>query len=419
MHKLERLLIGCVADDFTGASDAASFLEKNKMRTLLLNGTPGKDFCVPDSVSAIVIALKTRNCDVHTAVYTSMEAFEWLKRQGAEKLYFKYCSTFDSTPQGNIGPVIDAVLERYSIPYTVICPALIENKRTVKGGILYVDGVPLANSHMKDHPLNPMWESDIELLMRPQGKYPCYKVNAEMLKKGRDFIDKRLDTLAGENEHFYICVDYFESRHGAMITEIFGELEFFTGGSGLAGDIAARMRPHGDESVCVPQKVKTDKGRIILCASCSKATQRQVKAYIGTNKPSMEITPQALLSGEMSLKNIRGFLKKNEKEDILLYSSGSAGAPVLQEEGSAELENFMAQTAKYCVENGWRKIVVGGGETSGAVTQALGFDSFIIGPSIAPGVPEMTPSTDENIRIVLKSGNFGEDDFFIKALKDA
>ncbi len=170
---------------------------------------------------------------------------EWLRGRGARTLYFKYCSTFDSTPAGNIGPVIDAVLDRYDWPFTVICPALLPNRRMVRDAILYVDGVPLAQSPMKDHPLNPMWESDIRRLMQPQGKYPCFAVTGAMLEQGRRGVMQDVSEYAALNKRFYLSLDYYLPVHGQIITEIFGELPFLTGGSGLAGDLAAYLRPSG------------------------------------------------------------------------------------------------------------------------------------------------------------------------------
>lgn len=172
----EKLLLGCVADDFTGGSDAASHLAAGGLNTILCNGVPAPGFVPPEGCEAVVIALKSRTQETESAVADSMKAARWLAEQGAEQLYVKYCSTFDSRPCGNIGPIVDAILEAFNVPGTVLCPALPSNGRVVRDGILYVNGVPLAESPMKDHPLTPMWESRVAKLMEPQGKYACLEV---------------------------------------------------------------------------------------------------------------------------------------------------------------------------------------------------------------------------------------------------
>lgn len=171
------MLLGCIADDFTGASDAASFLVKGGMQTLLLNGIPENiDMVEIARADAVVIALKTRTQETVSAVNDSLNAIKWLEKNGARHFYVKYCSTFDSTPSGNIGPICDKAMEYLGVQYTLLCPALPVNGRIVKDGILYVNGVPLAESHMKNHPLTPMHESDIALLMQPQSKYISHKL---------------------------------------------------------------------------------------------------------------------------------------------------------------------------------------------------------------------------------------------------
>ncbi|MDO4268582.1 MAG: four-carbon acid sugar kinase family protein, partial [Eubacteriales bacterium] len=178
---MERIFLGVVADDFTGASDAASFLTAAGAPAVLFNGVPGQEPELKAGTRAIVVALKSRTEPVRQAVEESLAAFDWLKKMGAEKLYLKYCSTFDSTPEGNIGPVIDAVMDRYGITRTVLCPSLPVNGRTVRDGRLYVNGVLLEDSHMKDHPLTPMRKSRISRLMEEQGKHPSVELSVEEL----------------------------------------------------------------------------------------------------------------------------------------------------------------------------------------------------------------------------------------------
>ncbi|MDX9799988.1 MAG: four-carbon acid sugar kinase family protein, partial [Spirochaetia bacterium] len=228
---MNNLLFGCVADDFTGASDAASFFLAGGLKTLLLNGIPHDTNHLPDGVKAIVIALKSRTQESSIAVKDSLNAFTLLKKMGCRQLYFKYCSTFDSTPEGNIGPVIDAVLDKYKLPYTIISPALPVNKRTVKNGHLFVNGVPLHKSSMKDHPLTPMWDSDLNNLIAAQGKYRSFNLDYSLLEKNRVEIFEKIFNYKSSigNNPFYIITDYFKDKHGEIIADLFRDLPFLTG----------------------------------------------------------------------------------------------------------------------------------------------------------------------------------------------
>lgn len=335
------IFLGVVADDFTGASDVASFLMEAGVGTVLFNGVPCKRPKLREGTGAIVVALKTRTEPVYQAVAESMEAFAWLKEMGAAQLYLKYCSTFDSTDKGNIGPVADAVLEAYGLTCTVLCPSLPVNGRTVRDGKLYVNGVLLEESPMKDHPLTPMRKSRIDCLMARQGGHPCVCLTVEGLEKLRrgGQVPKQVSgqvlgqAIGAEGkEAFYIVPDYYEDAHGDLIAELFGDLPFLTGGSGLAGALGRRY-----------MRMKAASG---LGAS-----------RLGTASPGV---------------------------------ASQAG----------------------CV-----RFIVAGGETSGAVAKALGYRSFYIGPAVAPGVPVMIPLDSPDVRLVLKSGNFGQEGFFERALR--
>ncbi len=413
------ILIGCVADDFTGAGDAASFLAANGIRTLLINGIPSDEDTFSSEYEAIVIALKSRTQKTPDAVADTLAGFDWLKRSGAKTLYFKYCSTFDSTPKGNIGPVIDAVLEKYNIPYTILCPALPVNGRTVKDGILYVNGVPLAESHMKDHPLTPMWESDITKLMAPQSKYPCFKITYEELISP-EAVKGKVGVLVKDNEHFCLSVDYFEEIHGSVIMDIFDGIPFMTGGSGILADFAKHVKGAAEQTNM--NSYSSTGSRVLFAGSCSVATIKQVTEYLSSGQKGYMVSPVKLRNGEQTVDILWEFIAKAQlsHEDILLYSPGSYGQT--EENGnysdSSLLEETFAELAKRASDNGCRKIVSAGGETSGAITQALGFRSFYIGETVAPGVPIMVPTENTSLQLVLKSGNFGEPDFLSKVLKE-
>lgn len=409
----EKIILGCIADDFTGASDAASFLVKGGMKTLLFNGVPSEENL--EECQAVVIALKTRTQETKAAVRDTLEAATWLKKQGAEQLYIKYCSTFDSTREGNIGPVMDALLEEYDVPCTILCPALPVNGRTVKDGHLYVNGVPLHESPMKDHPLTPMWDSDIKNLMEAQSRYTCVKVSRREMAEEKN--------VKGENaegkKHWYVIPDYTEDEDAKLIVERYADLPILSGGSGILTELA---RYHVSEKEDGTQAETGVSGAALLLAgSCSKATREQIAYYQKSGKPSMKMDPVRLMNREQKAEEIWGFIEDHKGEDVLIYSSDSPEAvKEIQKKGREKvaelLESTTAALARKAVEHGYQRIIVAGGETSGAVTKGLQFSSYIIGESVAPGVPVMTPRNHKDIRLVLKSGNFGQEDFFEKAL---
>lgn len=414
------ILLGCVADDFTGASDAASFLANQGIKTLLFNGTPREDEMIQDCV-AVVIALKTRSIPQKDAVRDTLEAFQWLEAHQVEQFYIKYCSTFDSTPEGNIGPDIDGVMERYGIPYTLLCPALPVNKRVVKDGILIVDGKPIAEGHMANHPLNPIWDSRIEELMRPQGKYPCMILSGELLARPKKEILEAVEAFGRGKEHFYIIPDYTTDEEGRKIVEVFGNNRLLTGGSGILEHIADSLKKRYDCAAGEEILTSVPGKGIAFSGSCSNATCRQCKLYAKAHK-AMAVYPSRLLDGSQTVEGLWDFVIKSN-EEVLLYSAGATDPESREypdeetaKRASEVLEKTMAALSRRAMDAGYTRIIVAGGETSGAVALELGFDAFIIGESIAPGVPAMIPIHQQNVRIVLKSGNFGQEDFFEKAL---
>lgn len=413
------LKIGVVADDFTGASDAASFLKKGGLSILLLNGTPSFEINL-SGITAVVIALKTRSMIKEKAIELSMEAFEWLKKNNAEHIYSKYCSTFDSTREGNIGPVIDSVLDRYNYPFTIIVPSLPANGRVVKKGCIYVDGMALNESSMKNHPLTPMLDSRISNIMSPQAKYKCVELDREILYQDIEKIRELINYHTKINEKFYIIPDYIDENDALRIVQLFGNLQFMTGGSGLLEFLAKSYhKEYKDDKDTALGLVKGK--TIILAGSVSQSTQSQVNYFIEIGKPSFKIEPDHFFE-ENYLLRIFKFISDNINEDVLIYSSDTPEKiKEYQKMGKVivakRIEDLFSDISKMAIKVGYSKIVVAGGETSGAVIHALGYNSFLIGESIAPGVPIMAPTDYPNIRLVLKSGNFGDVDFFMRALK--
>lgn len=412
------VLLGCIADDFTGASDAASFLVKGGMRTILWNGIPSGDLVVEESIQAIVIALKTRTQKTSEAVEESMKALQWLKKAGAQQFYIKYCSTFDSTPEGNIGPIVDRAMDWLDIPYTVLCPSLPINGRTVEDGVLYVNGIPVHESHMKDHPLTPIWDSAIDQLMKPQSKYSCLKVSRDSMKT---HASKEMGALfLKDHKRIYLIPDYVDENDGHMIVSKFGDLKLLTGGSGLLEALAMRLTKEAPHQTMPGSPAPGN--TLLLAGSCSKATLEQIAWYQKQNGISYKIDPIKLYQGMETLEDIWKFIKDHGDVPVLVYSSDtSENVKEVQQIGRAMiaelLEGTMAILAKRAVEYGYKKIIVAGGETSGAVTKMLGYQSYEVGQCVAPGVPVMFPLNQPDIRLVLKSGNFGQTQFFTDSIK--
>lgn len=425
-------VLGCIADDFTGASDAASFLVKGGMSVCLYSGIPqdgaaqecgaaGNDSHAQDSgPQAIVVALKSRTQDTEGAVADSLKAARFLLGQGVKQIYFKYCSTFDSTPQGNIGPVADALMDFMKVPYTLLCPALPVNGRTVEHGKLMVDNVMLQESHMKNHPLTPMWDCRIDKLMEPQSRYACRNLGTEELGKWMSGNLKGFPERGGEP--FYIIPDYKTQEDGEHIASVFGRLSLLTGGSGLLEPLAhiwtRRLVSRGK----IPES-GTEGRALLLAGSCSKATLEQIAWYDSQGKPCYKLNPKEMMEGRQTVEDAWNFIKEHGsgEDTVLIYSSDTPEKVKEFQELGAErvadlLEGAAANLAVRAVKEGYTRIISAGGETSGSVTKGLGFSSYWMGESVAPGVPIMVPVERPDIRLILKSGNFGQEDFFGRAI---
>ena len=414
---MSRRLFGCIADDFTGGSDAASFLTAGGMNTVLCSGIPDPGFVLPAGCDAVVVALKSRTQKTSDAVADSLAAIRWLSGQGAEQFYIKYCSTFDSTPEGNIGPVVDAVLEETHTSGAILCPALPANGRVVKDGILYVKGIPLAQSPMKDHPLTPMRKSRISQLMAPQGKYPSLELHRGLLHGDREALQKELAAFVKNKTHYYLIPDYVDDADAEILADIFGNDRVLTGGSGILTPLARRIKKGGPARM--PQPGVGGRA-LILAGSCSTATNAQTAWFRAQGGRCIRLEDEKLLSGVQTADSLWA-AAATYSEPVLVYSYETPeGLQAKRDEDgrrlSALIERTLAGLAVRAAAGGVTRIIVAGGETSGAVTKALGYTAFRIGESIAPGVPVLVPLDAPNIRLVLKSGNFGQEDFFGRAL---
>ena len=389
--------LGCIADDLTGATDLGVTLAREGLSVVQVNGVPEPDLDFP-AADAVVVALKSRTNPAAEAVAWSLASLKWLQGRKAERIYFKYCSTFDSTPRGNIGPVADALLDALRTRFTVATPAYPRNGRTVFKGNLFVGDVPLAESGMKDHPLTPMRDSNLVRVLAAQTRRKVALVPCEVMDSGADAIKARLEDLEG-----YAILDAVRDGHLVAAGEACKDLSLTTGGAGLAMGIARALGVKGSSVKALPN---VGGPAVVLAGSCSQATLGQVEAY---KAPAFKISPDKI-DAEAAL----AWAVKNLASSPLIYASAPP-AGIVAGKGEA-IEAAFRAIARGLAEKGVRKFVVAGGETSGAVVEALGVRALAIGPEIDPGVPWTAAVGGEPRLLALKSGNFGSREFFGKAL---
>lgn len=412
------MLLGCIGDDFTGSSDLANMLARSGMKTIQYCGVPNGP--ADPSVEAGVVALKSRTIPVADAVRQSLEALDWLLEQGAGQIYFKYCSTFDSTPEGNIGPVIDALMERLGAEQTVVCPAFPATGRTVYQGHLFVNDRLLNESGMEHHPLTPMRDADIRRWLAPQTDGAVGHVSAQVVREGAAAISDALDRAAAEGKT-RIVVDTVSDEDLYRIGTAVRGMKLVTGGSGLGLGLAANFREAGLLGKNREGWQGSSGRAAILSGSCSGQTRRQIAEYSKLH-PTLRVEPEAVLSGTMTPQAAVEWIGAQDAGAApLVYSSAdpevvrAAQAAFGREEVASALEGFFAATAVQLVAGGYERLVMAGGETSGAVVEALDCSALEVGPQIAPGVPGLKVA-GRPVWVALKSGNFGDDAFFMKAL---
>lgn len=405
-------MLGVIADDFTGASDIASFLVENGLKTIQMNGVP--DCALQSQVDAIVISLKSRSNPVEEAIAQSLQALEWLQQNGCKQFYFKYCSTFDSTEKGNIGPVTDALLDALQDDFTMICPALPVNGRTIFNGYLFVGNVLLNESGMQNHPITPMKDANLVRLMDKQARGKTGLVSYSDLMKGADFVKSRFAELKQQGFR-YAVVDSVDNSQLAVLAEAIADFKLVTGGSGLAAYMAARLSggKQGDNAL-LPNKAKT----VVLSGSCSVMTNKQVAKY-AENAPHVYLDVAQSISNPAYADELAQWVLANLNHTLapMVYATVSPEklkqiqAEFGADKASHAIENTFAQLAEKLKAAGVVNFITAGGETSSIVVQQLGFTGFHIGKQIAPGVPWLK-ALDDNIFLALKSGNFGTEDFF-------
>lgn len=421
------VLLGCIADDFTGGTDLAGMLVKAGMRTVQLIGVPAGPLPFDaDSVDAVVIALKSRTSPADEAVAESLAALRWLQQAGCRQFYFKYCSTFDSTPRGNIGPVAEALMQALDSRFTIACPAFPANGRTIYKGYLFVGNELLSESGMRHHPLTPMTDPNLVRVLQQQVRGKVGLVGYEVVQRGGAEISARFSALREQGCNIAI-IDAVSNRDLEAIGAACANLPFVTGGSGIALGLPENFRRRGllKQHGAADTLPVTGGARAVIAGSCSQATQRQV-AVLREQAPAFHIDPLALAAGADLVSAALAWAASHVgPQPLLIYATATPDtvravqAQLGAERAGSLVEEALAAIAQGLVALGVGQLIVAGGETSGAVVKALGVSGLRIGPEIDPGVPWTTalqPGHEgEPLALALKSGNFGSDDFFLKA----
>lgn len=416
------MLIGAIADDLTGATDLALMLTANGMRTIQVMGVP-EDAAALANYDAVVVALKSRSNPADEAVVMSLESARALRSAGCRQLLFKYCSTFDSTDDGNIGPVAEALMELTGAELTIACPAFPTNGRTIYMGNLFVGAVPLAESPMCDHPLTPMRDSNLVRVLQRQTDLKVGMIAFPVVDRGREAIRAAFKE-AGVRGEKIVVVDAITDRNLREIGAAASDLVLITGGSGIAIGLPDNFAASGNFTPADPPKrMQAAQGRsAILAGSCSQATRGQVAAAIEAGIPALRIDPQSLVDGTQTVQSILDWsIAQPADGPMLVYSSDDPDAvrkvqASLGTDAAGHLvERTLADVAKGLTASGFTRLIVAGGETSGAIVGRLDIAMLEIGPEIDPGVPWTRAVGTNDIVLALKSGNFGAEDFFIAA----
>jgi uncharacterized protein YgbK (DUF1537 family) len=415
--------LGCIADDVTGATDLASTLVLAGFRAVQTIGVPQGP--LDGEADAAVVALKSRTIAAADAVSQSLQALRWLQSQGAAQIYFKYCSTFDSTPQGNIGPVTEALMDALGADFSVTTPAFPDNQRTVFKGHLFVGDVLLSDSGMRHHPLTPMTDANLLRVLQAQCRRRVGLLQHGVVTRGADAIRAEISRLRASGVGIAV-VDAVCNDDLVRLGPALRGMPLLGAGSGLAIGLRPNFRLATDRSATALPVARGT--RAVLAGSCSQATQRQVASFQASGRPSMAIDPQRVAAGEDVVQAALEWARPRlASGPVLLYSTAEPEAVTAiqarlgAKEAGAMVEATLARIAQGLVTLGVGQLVVAGGETSGACVQALGVRQMRIGAAIDPGVPwchaHAPAAGSGGLHLSLKSGNFGTDDFFTKAFE--
>jgi uncharacterized protein YgbK (DUF1537 family) len=411
-------VLGCIGDDFTGSTDLAGMLVRAGLRTVQMIGVPVNG--APPDVDAVVVALKSRTTPPSEAVAESLAALEWLRRAGCRQFYFKYCSTFDSTDRGNIGPVTDALMSALGARFTIACPAFPENKRTIFKGYLFAGDALLNESGMQHHPLTPMNDPNLVRVLQRQTSRKVGLVPYDRVGAGADAIRAKFDELQRQGVEIAI-VDATSNEDLLRLGAACADLPLVTAGSGVALGLAPNLRRAGAGTVA--DALPPAGGlRATISGSCSVATQAQVALALQQGQPGFRVDPLALAADEdVAAAALDWATPLLPRGPVLVYATSApeavkaVQAKLGTERAGRLVETALAAIARGLVSRGVRQLIVAGGETSGAVVNALGVKGLRIGPQIDPGVPWTASLGEPALALALKSGNFGSTDFFVKA----
>jgi uncharacterized protein YgbK (DUF1537 family) len=420
---MRSMILGCIADDLTGATDLALMLAREGLRTVQTNGIPAAQHDL-SGADAVVVALRSRSIPAADAVALSLQALEALRQQGARRFLFKYCSTFDSTDEGNIGPVSAALMAALGTAFTIACPAFPATGRSIYMGNLFVNGVPLDESSMKDHPLNPMHDADLRRVLQRQTKLKVGGIDFRDVDPGAAAIAAAAQRESAAGTAIAI-VDALTDRHLREIGAALADLPLITGGSGIAMGLPQAYLRAGLIAALTPPaaRLPAPAGRaLILAGSCSAATRGQIAAARQAGYAMLKVEPEDIAAGKTTASGVLDWIRaQSSGTPPLVYSSDDPEAVKRSQEKLGReraghlVEKLLAELAPLCVGEGFTRLLIAGGETSGAVVQGLGIDALAIGPEIDPGVPWTRSLSQPDVVLALKSGNFGTPDFFIKA----
>jgi len=415
------VVLGAIADDFTGATDLCNTLVRRGMKTVQLIDVPSATTAVPDA-EAVVVALKSRTIPSGEAVTMSLNALAWLKDAGARQILFKYCSTFDSTDAGNIGPVSEALLDALGADFTLHCPAFPTLGRAIFKGYLFVGNMLLSESGMKDHPLTPMRDPSLVRVLQRQSKGEVGLVEHVTVAEGPAAIAAAFARLKADG-HRHAIVDVVADRDLEAIGEAAADFALIGGGSGIALGLPANFRRAGliGDGSGADILPRIGGKAAVLSGSCSVATQGQI-AHMRERAPVFTIDPLAAAAGrDVAAAALDWAGDRLSDEPIVIAATAppdevaAVQAKLGRERAGALVEKIMAEIARGLVERSVRRLVVAGGETAGAVVQALGVTGLRIGRQIDPGVPWTVSLGEPPLALALKSGNFGAPDFFSRA----
>ncbi len=418
---MKRLLLGCIADDFTGATDLANNLVRAGMRVVQTIGVPAHP--LDADVDAVVVSLKSRTIAPAEAAQQSVDALAWLRAQGVQQIYFKYCSTFDSTPTGNIGPVTDALMDALGTDFTIATPAFPDAGRTVFKGYLFVGDVLLHESGMQDHPLTPMTDASLLRVLQSQTRHKVGLIDYRDVAQGEAAIRSRIAALRAEGVGIAVA-DAISNADLQRLAAAVSDMPLVTAGSGLAIGLPANF---GIAPNAAASALPASKGlKAIISGSCSRATNAQVANFIQAGSPAIALDPLSLVddSDAAIQKALAWAYPRLADGPVLIYTTTNpedlkqVQRRLGVQQAGEQVEQALARIAQGLAHAGVRQLVVAGGETSGAVVQALGMDQLQIGAQIDPGVPwcaARSKVAGDLIHIALKSGNFGTPDFFSKA----